>query len=381
MFVVTFSDIDRDILKINKGFKSKKGHSLVKAENMLKELHQNINNTKKITLVLTDTDNELDYIFENIKIDPSQSIPNLLEILNGEISSSGHEDAQRLISDLEKTYQMELRDHSFSSREVKNKRKLGGLSKYLKKAKNYVIKNPDSELENNNNSISNSNDDFAEIEELQSFENDFEEITETETDSDFSDFVSVSEENTFNEQWIENDSVLIESEETNFHNQNVPREQTVENENVIGAADDVEIEIYDDLPVAHQKHQDTNQEEQRNDVVFPTYESYLDMSAVEKTIERYKQRFNKEHLVKFLGISQDTDLDKLKLKYAMNALDESDFVLLKDFFYNSVENIRDKIQRQLIEVYESCMLFNYEEEAKKGLKILLMRWQMNLNKL
>ncbi|WP_077356025.1 hypothetical protein [Virgibacillus halodenitrificans] len=369
MYRISFTDIDRSLLKANKALKSKKGHSLLEAETNLNAAKKSLIDTVTLTIVLTDVEKGLDYIFDNVKVyDVS---PGLMQILESEITTSGHEDAHRLINDIEKSYQEEI--NSQNSRVSKR-------SKGIRLFNSKKGKNGDSEKNNITEE-----DDFKEIEQVgRSEEGDFEEIkslsefSEIEnediqdlpdqelekTDYQFVDLSQHDEENVPEEQtYLPHFEEEDEEQVNHYVNNNFPEEESVE--------------IEEDFVMEEESDSDNsenNKDLKHERVVFPAYNNYLDLTGVDSTISRFTERFEKDHLVKFLGLSalsSDavlTDLDAVKLNFAINALDESEFILLKDYFHNSIENIKDKTQTQLTQVYEKAMMFDYEEEANQTLQ-------------
>lgn len=382
MYKVTFSDIDRKILRSIKDLKSKSGHTLHEAEKLLKNVHKIASGPTKLTIVISDLDNELEYSFEDISINPNTSTPMLMDIIVDDIIASGHEDSQKLISELEKQYQIEGEEfeNTIETRSVRTNKKgfspkgLNLLGRFKKGLINKNEEKPD-----------NSNDDFKELEvESDDFEagstykpsiqDDFDEMNEYNDDfADFTEFDDIKDQAIEMDSQEEDDdtySEQFEEEVEEFLPFEIPEtddidetDKSLDSENMVIEDDYVTEEYSDQIAETSYKKNER--------VIFPAYDAYLDLSAVNNTIDRNKERLEKTNLVKFLGLnslSTDTtvtDLNSLKLKYALNKLDGSKFVLLKDYFYNSVENIKDKIQTQLSQAYEQAMTFDYQEEAIK----------------
>ena len=372
MYKISFTDIDRSLLKANKALKSKKGHSLFEAESQLNEAKKAMADTVTVTIVLMDVEKGLDYIFENVRINDVS--PDLMQILESEITSSGHEDGHRLINDIEKSYQDEI-----SSQNSRSKVKKGNVLGFFKSKR-------EKDGSENKESIVNVEDDFAELEQTINVQDDFAEITSEPVveESDPEEFQELPVPDKMDYQFVnveqyeeENESVeepiTSEFDEYNpdVEQEDIPYDGSFNEEEVEPTEID---EDFQEETESESSYRNNSKELKHERVHFPAYNSFLDLSAVDSTISRFKERFEKNHLVKFLGLnalSTDTivtDLDAIKLNYAMNALDESEFVLIKDFFHNSIENIRDKTQTQLTQVYEKAMMFDYEEEATKSLQ-------------
>lgn len=111
--------------------------------------------------------------------------------------------------------------------------------------------------------------------------------------------------------------------------------------------------------------------QQKHTVAFPEYENYhslKDVQAIEETITRFQQRLQPDNLVKMLGLTTLADQSDNKLKeityhFAMNSLNEQEFVLLNDHFIKEQERILKMNNGQLSKAYESAMLTNYEQEV------------------
>lgn len=366
MYLITFNNVDKDIIKIDKAFKSKKGHSLLKAEKLLIKLYDSLKVSKKITIVVTDIENELDYIFDDIVIDPSRVKP-LMDILEYEIHSSGHDDAQRLVNSLEKSYQTEQNDSSVDKvSRSKSRGKKKGISGLFQNRLSSLSK-----FSSNKNEVSTSDnldiiDDFKELDGYESENNQSEEIYdgsgEEEVPEENINVPFQYSENNFEE--LDSNIDYSEIEETNFHNDF----NELNNTN-----DEQQDMITDDVPLVYEDEENVVDipSNEKKEIIFPAYDSYLDLSSIDNTVNRFTQRFEKENLIKFLGLNYTSDtseLESLKLKFAMNSLDDPDFVLLKDYFINNLENLKDKVQTKLAQAYETAMLLNYEEEAKKTLE-------------
>lgn len=355
MFEITFRNVEKRISKSVKPLKSKKGHSLHEADKLLKEVYKIVDGKTKLTIVLKDMENELNYIFEDILMDDLKE-PNLLEILEMEILSSGNENAQKIIAEIQRSYQDELyaikKGKDKKSNGKRKKKKFGFLKLFKKKKEEgeeekEEIQSPTAE-------------DFAELVTATSvpLQNDFQEMDEEKE----------VEENNENEVETSFNNVL----NTNMESENENQELENEYSEVEVIADD-----FNDLS-GDQNNYSVDQKEispKKNDMVaFPEYYNYLDLSQVEDTIKRIKNRFDKLNLIKLLGLNnlttdtEITQLDKMKLNYALNKLDSTKFTLLKDQIYNNIENAKDEIQSQLAGVYEHAMMLDYEGKARKNLE-------------
>ncbi|MDM5335784.1 hypothetical protein QUF84_00540 [Fictibacillus enclensis] len=357
MFKVVFKDVHKKLLRSIKPLKKAKGgHSLCEADQLLKQIHETVSGSTQFTIIVIDVENELDYAFENVTISSETEPLSLLEILEEDIITSGHEGAQKLISDLQRQFEQEQRQgepEPVSSR-VNKKRSgfMGRLKKDPKQQESQETSSMDEEPEEET-----SIDDFAEIhEDLSS--------------SDFGDSItndgSAMQEPEPSFQWEESqgdaDPAIEETQESK-----PPVEESDSSTMIVDSFD----QGFDEQSSLAAEPKESHQEKKSEKVVFPGYDAYLDVSQLQPAIHRNKERFENEQLLKFLGLNsmaaakQGTDLHSIMIRYAQNMLDDSKFVLIRDYLDNSIENLKDKTQTQLVQAYEKAMSVEYEEEAKR----------------
>lgn len=368
MYTLALSNIDKKVHRAVKGLKSKNGHSLYVADQLLKNVHSNLKESTKLTLIVTDTENELDYTFEDKKIDPSDAAPSLMEILEEDIIASGHENAQKILSELERQYQMESEQDgaAATSETVANRSERSG-----KKGVNLLARFKKSgKTVNQNNPLL---EDFEELDEsLQA---------ETATASDFDDMNQKEDSDTAVESWESSNDLQGESvqnsDEVNLNQEEFPTQQEEVHAYEPAATEDgllIADEFVDEESSynASGNNEKTNADKKNERIVFPTYDSYLNLGTSQNIVNRQKDRFEPNHLINFLGLNTsgvgETDLDRIKFQYAANALNDSKFVLLKDYFYNAISNIQDQTETNLSQAYEEAMGFDYQEVASKKIE-------------
>ncbi len=373
MYQVTFINVNKKISKSVKQLKSKNSHSLRVADQLLKEVQKVTANKINMEIVVTDIAAEKEYTFVNVFVDPEGSSPNLIEMLEDEIledTESSEPFKQKLLMGLEQQYQdEELPDFNtpdknkknslFSKKTNKEKNKSQPFNKTFdvpekKGIKLFTKKNKDkinkSDFEDLNEVLE------PEISSAENILSDFTEVSMTEVNSD------EVEENVLEHDVIIN-SDFNEISETNTSNEEYNYEEPF-SEEVIHEPEET---FSDNEP------EELYEKEKSNVVVFPAYDKYLDMELVEKAIVRQNERLQKEHLVKFLGLNAlstdqaQTELDALKINYALNSLDEAKFMIIRDYFNSSVGDIKDKTQNGLAQIYDQVMTFDFQEEAKKDL--------------
>lgn len=380
MYKVTFMNVDKKIIRSLKSLKSKNGHSLYNADKLLKSIHEIISGKTKLKIIVSDVENELDYSFEGKIISSNEEPPKLMEILEEDIIASGHEDAQKIINELEKQYQLEAANQNLDEIQDKSRASKRGNKKGLKLMAR--IKNGSKNIEESNEA-----NDFDELEESEvsistAVNDDFAEInddvinnyTESFEDDNITDLENTNEDITNSFEEINTDSYENIEGENNEHVKESPLlDEFDTNKDML--IEEVYEETYSDHLDSLNKAESKDAYQKKNEkVIFPAYDSYLNLSQVNPTIERNKERFEKEHLIKFLGLNtfaadkKNSDLNSIMFNYAMNMLDESKFVLLKDYLHNSIEAIKDKTQTNLAQAYEQAMALDYEEEATQKLK-------------
>lgn len=380
MYKVTFGKVDKKVSRSIKALKNKSGFALPEADRLLKEMQNVITKEMKITITIHDLDNEIDYTFEQKAISPDEREPKLMDILEDDIIASGHEDAQKIISDLEKQYQIELTaekdiEEKENSRTARGNKK--GLFSKFKKNKPEEIqetKNDFADLDEDENYSSVNNDfmedDFANMNEDLSYKS----SSSEETADLWADFKEESETTTYNNDFAEfgafNESVEEDFPLNDFETQEYTPSEFAEQE-LEQSSEQVMIydEFTEDETLSGAQKNDKGQSKHEQ-VIFPIYDTFIDLSSINSAVDRNKARFENENLLKFLGLNKLNDstipeLNTVILDYAKNALSDTKFELIRDYFLNQVETIKDKAQTELSQAYEQAMALNYREAAKE----------------
>lgn len=371
MYIVTFADVDKKIMRSNKALKPKYRHSLKDADELLKEIYESIDGSTKLTVIVSDSDNEIDYGFENVSINSNSEPPDLLEILEDDIITSGHEDAQKIINDLEKQYQTELENERLHENQAtkKGSKKGFNLLGRFKKSADMSKESIDDFAELDESAATSYTEDFAEIKDE---DNEIDPVAYVESEESIVSEMDSSED--FASSFTEMDNNSFEDNEEESIGQNSPESNGIQEKEEIFVEETYEEDVQDNYAAANGIANKDAIQKKNEKVNFPAYESYLDLSQISPTIDRHKERFEKEHLIKFLGINtltagkSGTDLNSIMFNYAMNMLDASKFVLLRDYLHNSIEQIKDKTQMNLAQTYEKAMSLDYEEEATQKIK-------------
>lgn len=381
MYKITFRLLDKKITRSIKALKSKNGYALPEADRLLKKMQKVIHKEMKITIVVHDLDNEIEYTFEQKAITPTGKEPNLMEILKDDIIASGHEDAQKLISDLEKQYHIERiaeRENAGKEKSRTAKGSKKGLFSKLKKqegtqvtSEGFADLNREDIYTSSTDNKEFNEDDFADMNDLsnESYTEeknlwaDFEEETEYVSESiNTNAFVQFGSNESTEEEFSLNNAEIqgyIPSDYTNFETEQVDNlEQVV---------------IYDEFAEVESIpgiKKNNNAKLKHEQVIFPIYDTFIDMSSTKSVVDRNKARLDNENLLKFLGLNKLNDstipeLNTVIYDYAINALSDTKFELIRDYFLNQVETIKDKAQTELSQAYEQAMSLNYREAAKE----------------
>ncbi|PEM55432.1 hypothetical protein [Bacillus wiedmannii] len=140
--------------------------------------------------------------------------------------------------------------------------------------------------------------------------------------------------------------------------------------NEVNSVQSLEEELLHSDSDVQKTNNEPEMEAQTQDVVFPDYEEYLNISEVETKQRRYDSRFTVKHLLSRFGMSEEatTELEKKKIQYAKNVLSGKDFLLIQDKYYQEVNNLRDEIHLALENTYKKVMLRDYQKEAEERLQ-------------
>ncbi|MEY8742820.1 hypothetical protein AB9M62_25485 [Bacillales bacterium AN1005] len=391
MYKVTFGKVDKKVSRSIKALKNKSGFALPEADRLLKEMQKTISKEMKITITIHDLENEIDYTFEQKAISPEEKEPKLMDILEDDIIASGHEDAQKIISELEKQYQIELTaeketEEKENSRTARgNKKSLFSKFKKNKEEETQEVTNDFDDLDNdfddldvdeNNYSSTAVNDDFTDLNDLDDL-NDFpyEPTSEEKADvwGDFKEDTVL--ENTYTNEFTELGSFTegAAKEEFSFNDfedqEYIPPDFT---EQELEQTPE-QVMIYDEFTEDESlsgAQSNENSQLKHEQVIFPIYDTFIDLSSINSVVDRNKGRFDNENLIKFLGLNKLNDstipeLNAVIVDYAKNALSDTKFELIRDYFLNQVETIKDKAQTELSQAYEQAMALNYREAAKE----------------
>ncbi|AZJ24380.1 hypothetical protein CT694_33350 (plasmid) [Bacillus wiedmannii bv. thuringiensis] len=138
----------------------------------------------------------------------------------------------------------------------------------------------------------------------------------------------------------------------------------------VDSVQSIEEELFNSDSDVQKINQEPVIEAQNQEVSFPNYEEYLNLSEVEIKQERYDLRFTIKHLLSRFGMSEEatTGLEKKKLQYVKNVLSGKDFLLIQDKYYQEVNNLRDEIRLALENIYKEVMMRDYQKEAEERLQ-------------
>lgn len=377
MFNLRFVDVPVAVSKINKRIKSKKGYSLTAAIDLIESIKPGLQNAERINVIVTNTEDGLDYEFENLVI--SRDSSSLLDLITEDIAESGHEDANKIINQLESEYRLERAGRNETKSKSKNKKRSFGIFKSKSKEEDETVSASAVEDFAGINDDIDSNQDFQGMDDFQESQeqedasssaalNNF--IVPEQTEEDYPDyraeFISEPEEVNPDYTYVDENQLADQYESTSYYE---------EEQEVVAPFQPLQDED-EDVPLmeSEPKVQPERTIAKHEKVEFPVYDKYLDLNELKSTIKRFSDRFENDNLIKFLNLNATTPeaaqnaLDLKKLSYAKNALDDTEFMLIKDYFFNAIGTIQDETKRKLSQIYEQAMLLDYEEEAYSKLQ-------------
>ncbi|HFT5903691.1 TPA: hypothetical protein ACGSMF_004866 [Bacillus cereus] len=367
MYIVEFlqkeqSKTFRKFLKKNKAGNGQQ-LGLKVAEGLIQRYIEQHQQSDQVLLILQDIENEKAYEFElPVQVGSEFSLLNAIskDLEKGTDFDLGMEIKQGIFE----SYRAEEGGTAIEPEEESPKKKKGGLFAKLfgKKEEERTPVNNEVKKE------------FASVEE-----NHFEEMPMHELNSkrthhfEQDDIQGLQEHAAALDQKEDNDLFAIGEEEKDQLPTGIDLEKTAEElptpTNEVDSVQSLEEELlHSDLDV-QKTNKESEMEVQTQDVVFPDYEEYLNISEVEAKQKRYDSRFTVKHLLSRFGMSEEatTELEKKKIQYAKNVLSGKDFLLIQDKYYQEVNNLRDEIRLALENIYKEVMLRDYQKEAEERL--------------
>ncbi|MGF9938863.1 hypothetical protein ABEX73_13135 [Bacillus anthracis] len=385
MYIVEFlqkeqSKSFKKFLKKNK-ISNGKQLGLLETENLIQRYLEQNQQSDQVLLLLQDFENEKAYEFElPIEVGEKFSLLTAIsrDLENGTDFDLGMEIKQGIYA----SYKSEREKDSAESERVEVKKQKGGLFAKLFSKKEMAAAPNEKEKEK---ALSNYDleDDFEEQIKFSDMDplQDFKEMSSEELDqSDTNMFDSVDIEG------LEREVITLTKEEDPFAIDrefekgssedmlaDISTEDWLDHAPEEAPIDDIEKEIlYPELEnsvVA--RVEDANIILNTKEVIFPEYDSFVDLSEVKEKQERYHTRFSITHLLGLLGIDEEppkTALEIRKLQYAKNVLSGKQFLLIQDGYYQDVNNLLDEIRLYLEQDYRTTMLRDYSTEAEIALR-------------
>lgn len=316
-----FIDVPKKINRSMKKFNIKTLFSITETQEWLEKMSDATSESFLITLSCKDEEEGVEYELDGIKI-YSNFKPNLLEIIEQQfLEAEEVQNSSHIVTTINRQYQDEVASGGYE---------------YIEETQNEIIQSTEISLP------------VSEVSENEDVYEEKEEVME---------IPSVSNENEEEAMEIVSDTPTEENGNEN-HIDSYLSETTQD----IVQHGDVTEENYN--AVVHPL-------EQKNTVVFPEYENYHslnEVTSISETITRFQQRLQPDNLVKMLGLTTladktDTQLKEITYNYAMNSLNEQEFVLLNDHFIKETERVLKINNGTLAQAYEQAMLMNYEQEV------------------
>lgn len=374
-FVYSFGDIDKKVVKKEKGLNKKNKYSLKEAEAVVSRVQSKIDKPISITLNCTDTEEGSLYGFDNIVIKPfsngSESISLLNEIENQilEAGASVINDPDGLISSITLQYDQEVSPVEGNKMPKEKKKKalisLPILKKKTKKAS--VPEVVEEEVEEDVSSYEyEESPEVAEEEELETDENEDHEVVEEEQNE--------QEEFGFHEDEDEDDNTDLD---------------TLNNEIAVTNSASVPLNTNLGQAAAQQSYlpgfaAPTNvvQMKKYETVSLPNFVEYIQIGEeVESIVKAMEEKLDPENLFKFTHFSpvsiSNTKLDQYRQSYIRKCLNEPKFELLREHYTSTVRAITGDGSDRLKEAYDRAAYAHYENIAKENVNKIILELERN----
>ncbi|MBY0133444.1 hypothetical protein H0177_24670 [Bacillus cereus] len=367
MYIVEFlqkeqSKTFKKFLKKNKAGNGKQ-LGLKAAEELIQRYIEQNQQSDQVLLLLQDVENEKAYEFE-LPVQVGSKFSLLTAISNDLEKETDFDLGMEIKQGIFESYRAEEGGTAIEQEEEAPKKKKGGLFAKLF-GKKEEVPHDDNEVKK----------EFAGVEE-----NPFEEMPMHELNSkrahhfEDEDIQGLQEHAAALDQKEDDDPFAIEEEKQDELPTGVNLEKTAEElpfpTNEVDSVQSIEEELFSNASDVQKTNQEPVIEAQNQDVSFPDYEEYLNLSEVETKQERYDSRFTIKHLLSRFGMSEEatTGLEKKKLQYAKNVLSGKDFLLIQDKYYQEINNLRDEIRLALENTYKEVMMRDYQKEAEERLQ-------------
>ncbi|EJR55471.1 hypothetical protein IK3_05676 [Bacillus toyonensis] len=367
MYIVEF--LQKEQSKAFKKFlrKNKAGNGkqlgLKAAEELIQRYIEQNQQSDQVLLLLQDVENEKAYEFE-LPVQVGSKFSLLTAISNDLEKGTDFDLGMEIKQGIFESYRAEEGGAAIEYEEEAPKKKKGGLFAKLF-GKKEEVPHVDNEVKK----------EFAGVEE-----NPFEEMPMNELISkgthrfEDEDIQGLQEHAAALEQKEDDDPFAIEEEKQDELPTGVNLEKTAEElpfpTNEVDSVQSIEEKLFNSNSDVQKINQEPVIEAQNQEVSFPDYEEYLNLSEVETKQERYDSRFTIKHLLSRFGMSEEatTGLGKKKLQYAKNVLSGKDFLLIQDKYYQEINNLRDEIRLALENVYKEVIMRDYQKEAEERLQ-------------
>ncbi|MBH0357741.1 hypothetical protein U9R71_28560 [Bacillus toyonensis] len=367
MYIVEFlqkeqSKTFKKFLKKNKAGNGKQ-LGLKAAEELMQRYIEQNQQSDQVLLLLQDVENEKAYEFE-LPVQVGSKFSLLTAISNDLEKGTDFDLGMEIKQGIFESYRAEEGGAAIEHEEEAPKKKKGGLFAKLF-GKKEEVPHDDNEVKK----------EFSGVEE-----NPFEEMPMNELISkgthrfEDEDIQGLQEHAAALEPKEDDDPFAIEEEKQDELPTGVNLEKTAEElpfpTNEVDSAQSIEEELFNSNSDVQKINQEPVIVAQNQEVSFPDYEDYLNLSEVETKQERYDSRFTIKRLLSRFGMSEEatTGLGKKKLQYAKNVLSGKDFLLIQDKYYQEINNLRDEIRLALENVYKEVMMRDYQKEAEERLQ-------------
>lgn len=317
MYKIIIKALDRKILStankdIKKALKSRKGHSLHEAENLLKSFKDTYKEVFKGTVILKEESDGLLYTFEHVEINPfsltlTEVIIDQMMLVTDEIG--GYEEVLRISEELREQYDEEE----------------------------------------------------GKVDEVEDFSNLFDLIqtkSPQNVKNDSSHHMGIPP------------AAVEAAGENPIKEKNNPQVK----ENHVYPNHDIEKqEMQDNQPTEEIKKEPKKPMPQKESkgVAFPEFEDFLDLSNILEALKKKQEKFTQEHLLELFYFDQGkepTELTCVIQDYVKSRLNGLELTALIDKFNSYVRKTTDITHSKLTEVYERTMAIDYKQQASHDIE-------------
>lgn len=347
MFTIHFSKPPKKLSKKFKSLKKKQGHTIHEAEGLILAVQNDISQDVQLNIIAKQVNGQQNLEFDPLLVRAKGSPISLIDELTQEITESDmeDEDVREIVNAMTDQY---FQEEKFSADHGQVNQ-----PKTEEPQQKANVFNPLKQLFGKKKAEKVAAEDFSDLISVDEADQD----TAEEDFRDNEDFKELEAEEADNEH--EEETTYEEEDESFSEDQDVDpfaQDQDYETKETV-----FEEKPQEDVKVAVKKHETVN---------FPNLDEYTDLSVLNETIDRHKNQFKEDHLLKLLNLpkhdrpEQLSKLDQKKVNYAINELGRTDLQEELQQFRNKLSSLVEKTKLNLGEIHNEALLSDYSTEAE-----------------